>query len=341
LTVKGTADLAGAKPIVTLRLKGEDVQVADVADARVWVSPTLDYAQDAQGLRLTGTVKVPKADITPRQLAANAVGATGDQVIVGAAAPVLDTLPLTAEVRVELGENVRFEGFGLKSRITGAVTAIDRPGSGGTRGRGELELVDAAYKAYGQEVQVTTGRILFVGGPIGEPQVDIVARRAPREDVTVSLRVRGTLDQPTFNLSSTPAMPREQQLGWLLFGRPIDAGDGQFSGAAAALSLGIAGGDALASRVGKVIGLDQVSLAADASSTAWQPSETMPGVPGTEQTRFTVGKWLSPKLFVSYGVGLFDNGNVLRLLYDLGRGFKLRTEAGVESSGDLLYTVEK
>lgn len=343
LTMSGTADFAGGTPVAQIKITGQDVQVADMADARVWVSPDLVYEQDGKGMKLTGTVAVPKADITPRKLAANAIGASSDQVLVGADAPTVKTLPLTAEVTVVLGDKVTFEGFGLKSRITGRVTAIDRPGGGGTRGRGELELVDAAYKAYGQEIQVATGRILFNGGPIAEPTVDIVARRSPREDVTVSLRVRGTLDQPTFDLSSSPAMPREQQLGWLLFGRPIDSGaGGELSGAAAALSLGIAGGDALASRIGKVIGLDQVSLGADTTSTAWQSSNSsLPGAPATDQTRFTVGKYLSPKLFVSYGVGLFDNGNVLRLLYDLGHGFKLRTEAGLDTGGDLLYSVER
>ncbi|MES2682820.1 MAG: translocation/assembly module TamB domain-containing protein [Pseudomonadota bacterium] len=343
LKLSGTADFADGKPVVQLRITGQDVQVADIADARAWVSPDLVYAQDAEGMKLTGTVTVPKADITPRKLAANAIGASGDQVLVGADAPAIKSLPLTAEVTIVLGDKVTFEGFGLKSRITGRVTAIDRPGGGGTRGRGELELVDAAYKAYGQEIQVATGRILFNGGPIGEPTVDIVARRSPREDVTVSLRVRGTLDQPTFDLSSSPAMPREQQLGWLIFGRPIDSGTGgEFSGAAAALSLGIAGGDALASRIGKVIGLDQVSLGADSTSSAWQSSNSnLPTAGTTDQTRFTVGKYLSPKLFVSYGLGLFDNGNVLRLLYDLGRGFKLRTEAGLETGGDVLYSVER
>lgn len=343
LNLSGTADFAGGQPVVQLKITGQDVQVADIADARVWVSPDLVYAQDAEGMKLSGTVTVPKADITPRKLAANAIGASSDQVLVGADAPAVKTLPLTAEVTVALGDKVTFEGFGLKARVIGRVTAIDRPGGGGTRGLGELELVDAAYKAYGQEIQVATGRILFNGGPIGEPTIDLVARRSPREDVTVSLRVRGTLDQPTFDLSSSPAMPREQQLGWLIFGRPIDSGaGGEFSGAAAALSLGIAGGDALASRIGKVIGLDQVSLGADATSSAWQSSNSsLPGAPGTDQTRFTVGKYLSPKLFVSYGVGLFDNGNVLRLLYDLGRGFKLRTEAGLETGGDVLYSVER
>ena len=344
LRLDGTADFASGTPVVQLKIVGSDVQVADIADARVWVSPDLVYAQDAEGMKLSGTLTVPKADITPRKLAANAIGASSDQVLVGAdAPPVAKSLPLSAEVTVVLGDKVTFEGFGLKSKVEGRVTAIDRPGSGGTRGSGELRLVNAAYKAYGQEIQVETGRILFNGGPIAEPTVDLVARRSPREDVSVALHVRGTLDQPTFELSSSPAMPREQQLGWLIFGRPIDSGEGgEFSGAAAALSLGIAGGDALASRIGKVIGLDQVSLGADATSSTWQSSNSsLPGAPGTDQTRFTVGKYLSPKLFVSYGVGLFDNGNVLRLLYDLGRGFKLRTEAGLETGGDVLYSVER
>jgi len=345
LQLQGTADFASGKPVIALTITGQDVQVADIADARVWVSPDLAYAQDANGMKLTGTVHVPKADITPRKLAANAVGASADQVLVGSEAPPVRSLPLTAEVTVSLG-SVSFEGFGLKSKLEGSVTALDTPGSGGTRGRGELRLKDAVYKAYGQEIDVQTGRILFNGGPIAEPAVDIVARRTPREDVSIALHVRGTLDQPTFDLSSSPAMPREQQLGWLLFGRPLDTGseNGEFSSAAAALSLGIAGGDALASRIGKFVGLDQVSLAADETSKAWESSSATagtPGVAGTDQTRFTVGKYLSPKLFVSYGIGLFDNGNVLRLLYDLGRGFKLRTESGLETGGDVLYSVER
>lgn len=342
LKLDGTADFASGTPVIELNIKGDNVQVADIADARAWASPDLVYAQNAEGMKLTGTVNVPKADITPRKLAANAVGASVDQVLVGSEAPKIKSLPLTAEVKVTLGE-VSFEGFGLKSKLEGSVTALDTPGSGGTRGRGELRLKDAVYKAYGQEIEVQTGRILFNGGPIAEPTVDIVARRTPREDVSIALHVRGTLDQPTFDLSSSPAMPREQQLGWLLFGRPIDSGGagGEFSGAAAALSLGIAGGDALANRIGKIVGLDQVSLAADETSKAWQPSAgTSPGAAGTDQTRFTVGKYLSPKLFVSYGIGLFDNGNVLRLLYDLGHGLKLRTESGLETGGDLLYSVE-
>ena len=41
----------------------------------------------------------------------------------------------------------------------------------------------------------------------------------------------------------------------------------------------------------------------------------------TQAAQLTLGKYLTPKLFVSYGVSLFQPGQTFRLLYDLGHGF--------------------
>lgn len=327
LTVKGQADPAAKT--ARIEIEGENIQAANLPDARVWVSPKLLFEQKPDGMNLSGEVLVPRAEITPRKLGGGIVSASSDQVVVGAE-KAEKPLPLNASVRVRMGDAVRFDGFGLKARFGGQITVIEAPNTGSTRARGELQLVDAVYKAYGQDLRLETGRILFNGGPIGEPTVDLKAVRQPNEDVTVTLHVRGTLDQPTFDLSSSPAMTQEQQLGWLLLGRPLDSGaGGEFSAASAALSLGLAGGDQLTRKLTSGLGIDTISLGAEAGEA-------------NDQARFTVGKYLSPKLYVSYGVGLFDNGNVLRLLYDLGRGFKLRTEtAATQSGGDLLYSKDR
>jgi translocation and assembly module TamB len=126
-------------------------------------------------------------------------------------------------------------------------------------------------------------------------------------------------------------MTQQQQLSWLLFGRPLDQSSSSqdrsmLSGAAVALGLG--GGSALAQNLRGGLGVDEISLGSS-------PGETQ------EQARLTVGKYLSPKLFVSYGIGLFQPGNVFKLLYDLGKGFKLSTESGTFTGADLLYTVER
>jgi translocation and assembly module TamB len=76
------------------------------------------------------------------------------------------------------------------------------------------------------------------------------------------------------------------------------------------------------------MGVDQVSVGA-------KPGET------ADLARFTIGKYLSPRLFVSYGVGLFQPGHYFRMQYDLTKRFKLVGESGAQQGGDILYTIEK
>ena len=47
-------------------------------------------------------------------------------------------------------------------------------------------------------------------------------------------------------------------------------------------------------------------------------------------------------LFVSYGIGLFDNENIISARYDLARGFGLKATSGQKSSGfDFIYRIER
>src|SRR3546814_17121399 len=117
-------------------------------------------------------------------------------------------------------DGVRFDGFGLKSRRTGSVEAIEQPGIA-TRARGEINLVDGHYKAYGQDLTIETGKLIFSGGPVTEPALEVRATRKPTEDVTVGLYVRGTLRKPDFQLFPTPPMPPHQQPALLVLGRPL------------------------------------------------------------------------------------------------------------------------
>lgn len=333
LRVQGVADIASLPPKIDLTIRGENFQAADMAQARAWVSPKLELSVHGRRIDLRGDVEVPRAEITPPSFDSG-IGASSDQVIVTGeeeAAAAEAGMQLHADVRVILGRKVRFEGFGLNTRLEGSVRAIEQPGRPGS-GRGEVRLVEGRYKAYGQELEIETGRLLFNGGPLTEPAIEIRAKRTPAEDIEVGVLVRGRLDKPEFSLFSTPAMPRERQLSWLVLGRSLETSgtgnDERAMLASAALSLGLSGTDFLAQNLRGGLGLDDVSIGAEAGEQA-------------EQARFTVGKYLSPKLYVSYGVGIFQPGQVFKLLYELGHGFKFSTESGVHTGGDLLYTLER
>ncbi|WP_020647963.1 translocation/assembly module TamB domain-containing protein [Solimonas variicoloris] len=315
-----------------LRARGENFQALKTSDARLWVSPDLHATLGERRLVVTGTVLVPRAQITPKSLGDGSVSASADEVMVGddPGAQQRRDLRISADVTLKLGDDVHFEGFGLKSQLKGTVQALEEPGVT-TRARGEISLVDGHYKAYGQDLTIETGKLIFSGGPVAEPALEVRATRKPTDEITVGLYVRGTLKKPDFKLFSTPTLPQQQQLAWLVLGKPLTdttSTDQKQMVGSAATSLGLVGGEWLAQQLGSKIGIDQISVGA-------KPGQT------NDQAMFTVGKYLTPKLFISYGIGLFLPGHTFRLQYDIGRGFKVRTETGIESGGDVIYTFER
>lgn len=331
LKMSGQTDPQATSKVLSLHITGSNFLAANLPQARVWVSPDLRFDLARDRADLSGEVQVPRAELLPRSFA-QGISPSRDQIIVGSQGEDAQAglLKIYSNVRIVLGDNVKFDGFGLKSKLQGALTATDEPGRP-TQGRGEIRLVDGRYKAYGQDLNIETGRLLFNGGLITDPAIELRAVRHPAEDVSVGIYARGTLASPLFTLYSTPDMPQDQQLSWLVLGRAIEesASAGERNAVSdAALSLGMSGGTLLTQKLGAGLRLDEVSIGARPGQTA-------------DQAQLTIGKYLSPKLYVSYGIGVFQPGHTFRLLYDIGRHFKLSTESGVESGGDLLYSIER
>ncbi len=61
---------------------------------------------------------------------------------------------------------------------------------------------------------------------------------------------------------------------------------------------------------------------------------------GVSQTMLTVGKYLTPQLYFSYGRSLFTGGNLFRLRYDIFKQWQIETQTGSESGVDLYYKIE-
>lgn len=307
-------------------IEGENVRLVDTTEARIAVSPDLQWRADPGAVAVEGVVRVPSARLTPRDLS-GAVQPSGDARVIGTEAPPAEAgWRLTADVGVELGDDVHFDGFGLSGQLAGGLQVRERPGEL-TTATGELRVVDGAYRAYRQTLTIDEGRLIFAGGPLADPGLDIRAVRRPR-DVLVGVRVRGTLREPRAELFSEPAMPESQVLSYLVLGVPLDeTGEGDRGVlAGAATTMGLAGGERVAQQLGARLGLSDVRV------------ETSEG-PG--QAALVLGKFLTPRLYVGYGVGLFEAANAVRLRYDLTRQWTLAAESGATSGADLLYSIER
>jgi translocation and assembly module TamB len=207
------------------------------------------------------------------------------------------------------------------------VTIMTRPADV-ARGLGAINVAEGQYKAFGQDVRIARGRLSYNNTPLSEPVLDLVAeRRIEDEDVTVAVNVRGTLDAPFISLTSTPAMSQNEALSYLLTGRSVDtlqSGEVQALGSAAE-SLALGGGGMLLGGIGTRLGLDEVKFEKS----------------GVDDTAVVLGKYLSPKLFVSYGVSIAEAINTVKLRYSLSKKWALRAEAGLDQSADIEYKIER
>jgi translocation and assembly module TamB len=333
LEANGALRLQGASPVGNMHVSGEKFQLYATSDATVFVSPDLSLSATRDALRLDGTVLVPSASITPRSLEAGAVSVSPDQVIVGENGESESRAmqrPLRAKLDLQLGDDVTFSGLGLTGSLAGRLQITEQPPEP-TTGTGEVRIEKGTYQAYGQKLDIRRGRLLFAGGPITRPGLDIEAVRMPTESVLVGARVRGTLAQPELSIFSEPPMPQQQQLSYLVLGRSLDNVSSSETSAlsSAAIALGLKGGNVVSERINKTLGFQEFGI------------ETNPSESG-QNASFVIGKYLSPSLYVSYGIGLFKPVNTLTLRYAISSRWRLVTESSSEAKGgDLLYHIER
>ncbi len=112
----------------------------------------------------------------------------------------------------------------------------------------------------------------------------------------------------------------------------------------AASALGGSAGSVLAKELSNRLGLGGlVDISMQSSLGAGGLSQTYGGSGpwgDTQGTALFLGKYLTPKIYVQYGMGLFQNAYVFRLRYDLTQRWKVQTETGEFSGGDILYQWE-
>ena len=329
----GTASAGGhlewhnSLPRGKLTLQGTDLRVVDIPEAQIDASPNLDFKVDGHKIEVTGAVRVPFAKIVPKDLT-GAVRASSDEVLVGSAdEDPAKRFEAVSTITLTLGDRVTIDTFGLTGRLGGSITV--RSGYDAfTRATGELSIEEGKYTAYARKLDIQRGRLIFTGGPVDNPGVDIRAvKQYP--DVTAGVNVRGTLVQPRLSFFSEPSLPQSQIVSLILAGGSLETAQ---SGAGNEALL--QGGAILAQQLGSRVGIEDVSLESD-------PSIQRSGASQTNETSLVLGKYLSPRLYVSYGVSLTQQLNTLKLRYSLGDHWTVKTEVGQARGADLVFGIDR
>lgn len=296
-------------------IDGDRLPVTLEPFAELQVFPAIELRYDAEGLYVGGRVDVPRGRIQVRSLPETAVRVSEDQVIQGEEPPT-DPLDLNMDLVVVVGEDrVSFEGFGVTGNLRGRMRLVDQMDA-----RGELSLQDGIYRLYGQQLTIRRAQLIF-SGPLDQPFLDIEAVREVG-DVTAGVRLTGRADEPQAEIFSQPAMSEPQALSYIMFGRPMRSeGDSNVVGDVA-LALGLSQTLPVTRELGEQVGIQDLQLETEGTG---------------DEASVVASGYITDRLSLRYGVGLFQPVNRLAVRYDLTQRLLLEAASGVANSMDIFY----
>ena len=307
---------------IDLHLTGENALFMNQPHQRFIVTPDVTLRATPSQVDVGGIMRVPSAYIlyqsSPQQLSL-----TSDAVIHDHDQQTAKPEPVAYQMDIQLqaGDDVYLEAYGLKTGLKGQLN-INKPLHGSLNGRGLIELVDGSYRAYGQDLTFDRGFIQF-NGALSDPILDVKASRKV-SDIEAGLQIKGPVSNLKTTLFSDPAMPETEILSYILRGKSLNDSNSQEKNALsnAVLAYSIGQSTAITDRATELTGLDEIGFEAEE---------------GVDTVGLTLGKYITPRLYVRYGIGLVDQLSKLFFQYQLSDRLYLETESGAGQSIDLIY----
>lgn len=367
---KNTLQLKGNGSLVPmlrgeLSMQGNAFPIINTQEYQISASPELKLSITPASLNITGSILIPKAQIKPTSFA-NSLTLSEDVVLKSAAAkPAPSPINTHVDINLKMGDAVEVAFKGLHALLAGTVNLKQQP-QGPLTATGELSVKKGEYKAYGQNLTIQHGELLFTGGPINNPGINLKAEKSIdidtanttpssttqlidfnnnnlqsanlRGNITVGVEVTGRLDAPKIQLfSNPPVLSQADTLSMLVLGRPVSqanqAGGQLLLAAISSMNLGSnSSGAQLLEQVKQNLGFDiNLKTTSNYNLATNQISDS---------TGVVVGKSLSKRIYLSYNMGISQTDpNVLTLKYILNKFLSIQVSSSTAGSGiDVLYT---
>ncbi|TIT19574.1 MAG: translocation/assembly module TamB, partial [Mesorhizobium sp.] len=231
---------------------------------------------------------------------------------------------LNLDVTVNAPSQIFIQGRGVDAelggslRLTGPASSPQAVGTFTLR-RGRLTIL-------AKRLTFTDGTVGFSGSLV--PYLNLTAQ-SKTTSATVTIVVSGEATNPKFTFSSVPALPEDEVLAQLIFGRsmsnlsPLQIA--QLAEAAGQLA-GVGGSTSLLQNLRSAIGVDDLDVITDEKGG----------------TAVSAGKYLNDRTYVTIQKGDRPGSGKATVDLDVGRGVKLRgeaTDAG-EAKGGVFYERE-
>lgn len=353
-TLTGQGNWSQPIPQITLYLKGDKLLLSDTPEYYIVASPDLKLSLNKGIPTIEGKIFIPHAEIQSLKNQ-EVINPSSDVVIVSAKTPNPQPerskiTQLMTDIEIVLGDKITYKGLGLSSNLNGKLQ-IKQQLDQLPIAKGKLNLFNGKYRAYGKTFEINYGQILFSGGPITDPELDIRAQRKIQphtnlasikgeSSITAGIKLTGTFKTPKIEFYSTPLLAEADIISYLVVGRPqrqINEAQAELLFQAISQLTHFMGKSRTDIRLdlAEQFKLDQLGL------TKKSKSSSKTGQNPLENTMLVMGKQLSDRLYLHYSVGLLHSTNNLGLRYLLGKSLTFEASTGTEgSSADLLLSFD-
>lgn len=291
-------------------------------------------------VNIQGSVSVPTATIRPPEASEDIITQSEDVVVldrrlIGNIDDVLavsEPWSINANIGVDLGDDINFRGFGAVIPLAGAIY-INQSGTGVMRAKGVVQVARrTSIDAFGQNLELNYGQVRF-NGDLMRPTLSIEAVKII-DDQTIGVRIKGNTENPNITVFNNAGLTQQQAMNALVTGRINDGSPSQISEqgfksqvtnnlTAAGLNFGLSGTRGLTNQIGQAFGFQ--SLVVDASGNS-------------DDTNVNVTGYISPDLYIRYGVGVFNAQNSLSVRYQLTRRVYVEATSAAENAVDVVYS---
>ncbi len=325
-TVTLSGDLSlGEQSLLNLSvlLNEAELSAAPVRSARL--NGNIDISGSLSEITAKGAIIVEELDA--EIIAPESTGLVDIDVIVYDGAAMSDAVMAppsqvlkSFEITVVADDRIFIRGRGLESEWSANATAINT--RSGPVVIGEMKLRRGALDFSGRRFDLVRGDITFDRFPANNPRLNIRAEYKTPNGVTAVIIVSGRADEPKVELQSTPAMPSENVMALVLFGKPAEELSAveslQTAQALAALGgVGPFGREGITGTLRQAIGLDLLNFDID---------------PENGGGSLTVGKYVAEGFFVSATQDAQGQAGSVRVEYEVIDNLTVETK--IEQDGD-------
>jgi len=346
LSLKGKTTLNDKFPS-TIAFKGNNVLVMNNSEYQIFVSPDITIEYKKPSITISGDITIPKANLEPKDftkvtsLPANAMIINGDEY---------ETMPLLRDmilnINLILGDNVDLSFMGLYAKLGGKLN-IKSSANSLTTAIGQIKVNKGEYEAYGEKLYIERGTLTYTGGNIANPAINIRAIKPIQQSsqlstgrsLIVGIQLTGMISHPKLTLFSEPTgLSDSDILSYLMLGSSASNATGSQAQllSQAASAIGFGGAANVTSDLKNTFGLTDFGVSTAQDSTTESEDEA-----DKKQTSFVIGKYLTPRIYLNYSIGLLDPINILHIRYKINQRLSLQSETSTRGNGvDVFYSFQ-